>query len=169
MNWFDIAILTVLAIFLLKGVLRGLLKELCSLVGLVAGLYLALRFSTALAAEMSLAFHLPQRLCSVVSFSILFLATFAFFAVLGYLLSRFVKLVFLGGLNRVAGGLFGLAEGGLLLAVALFVLSLSPLPQSVRPAFSRSRLAPPFVHLGGAVVQSGREVLADSPRTAAER
>ncbi|HKK00904.1 MAG TPA: CvpA family protein [Desulfuromonadales bacterium] len=168
MNWFDIAILVVLAAFALKGLLRGLLKELCSLIGLVAGLYLALRFSTPLAAEMTQAFHLPQKLCSIVAFSLLFLATFAFFTVLGYLLSRFVKLVFLGGLNRVAGGLFGLVQGGLLLALALFTLSLSPLPKRVRPVFSRSQLAPPFVHFGAAVVHGGREILTDSPRTAAE-
>ena len=166
MNWFDIVILVVLAAFVIKGLLRGLLKELCSLVGLVAGLYLALRFSPPLAAEMARAFHLPQPLCSVAAFSLLFLATFAFFAILGYLLSRIVKPVFLGGINRVVGGVFGLAQGGLLLALGLFTLSLGPLPQGVRPAFSRSQLAPPFVHLGKAVVHGGREVLADRPPAA---
>ena len=168
MNWFDIVILAVLGAFILKGLLRGLLKELCSLTGLVAGLYLALRFSPPLATEMAQAFHLPQQLCSIAAFALLFLATFAFFAVLGYLLSRFVKLVFLGGLNRVAGGLFGLVQGGLLLALGLFALSLSPLPQRVRPVFAGSQLAPPLVHLGAAVVHGGREILTDSPRTAAE-
>jgi membrane protein required for colicin V production len=148
MNVVDIAILVILAVFILKGLFRGLLRELCSLLGLLAGGFLAFRFHAPLAEGMVQTFDLPSQLCVVVAFLALFLGTVLFFAVLGYLLSRFVKLLFLGGANRVAGGFFGLAQGVLLLAVVLFALSLSPLPKALQPAFKGSELAPPFVHLG---------------------
>ncbi|MGW8312271.1 MAG: CvpA family protein, partial [Desulfuromonadales bacterium] len=41
MNGIDIVILVILCGFLLKGLLRGLLKEVCSLAGLFVGAFLA--------------------------------------------------------------------------------------------------------------------------------
>jgi membrane protein required for colicin V production len=157
MNGMDIAILVILGAFVLKGLLRGLLKELCSLVGLAAGAFLAFRFYAPLAEAMAKSLKLPHGLCAAVSFSALFLATILFFAVLGFLLSRFLKLLFLGGANRVAGGLFGLIQGVLVMALVLFALSLRPLPGNLRPYMERSQLYSPFAHLGKAVFQGSRE------------
>ena len=114
MNFFDIAILAVLAGFLLKGLLRGLLREVCSLLGLVTGSLLALRFHGPLAATMAATFHLPAAFCAAVTFALVFLAAVLVFWGIGYLLSRLVKLPLLGGMNRLAGGFFGLAESVLL-------------------------------------------------------
>jgi membrane protein required for colicin V production len=150
MNSVDIAILVILAAFLVKGLVRGLLKELCSLIGLFGGAVLAFSFHSPLAEMMVQNFRLPSAMAVATAFLALFLTTILLFAVLGHLLSRFVKLLFLGGLNRLAGGFFGLAEGVVLLAVTLFALSLRPLPESLRPVFKGSELSPPFVSLGEA-------------------
>ena len=159
MNFFDIAILAVLAGFLLKGLLRGLLREVCSLLGLVTGSLLALRFHGPLAATMAATFHLPAAFCAAVTFTLVFLAAVLFFWGIGYLLSRLVKLPLLGGMNRLAGGLFGLAESVLLLAVILYALGNGSLPASLQPAFKRSQLAPPFQILGGEVFRGGHKLL----------
>lgn len=159
MNGADIAILSILGIFLLKGLLRGLLKETCSLLGLLLGAFLAFRFHAPLAEGLSESFAFPLQLCVMVAFLTLFLATVLTFAVLGYLLSKVVKLLFLGGFNRVAGGLFGLVQGGVLLALVLFGLSLTKLPPTFDRAFKASELAPPFVQLGGAIFQGSIRAL----------
>lgn len=159
MNPVDIAILVILGAFLIKGLVRGLLKELCSLLGLFVGAFLAFRFSPPLAQLLAESFHLPQGLCRVAAFLLLFVATVLFFAVLGFLLSRFVKLIFLGGFNRVTGGLFGLVQGVVLLAVVLFALSLGHLPRSLEPTLQASRLTPPFVRLGATIFHDGRRSL----------
>lgn len=156
MNVVDIAVLAILAAFVLKGLFRGLLKELCSLLGLFAGAFLAFRFHASLA-EILVQAGLPARIGPVAGFVLLFLATFAFFAVLGHLLSRVVRLFFLGGFNRVAGGLFGLAQGVLLLTLVLFALSLAPLPKGLQPVFRSSQLSPPFVQLGEALMLGSRQ------------
>ena len=160
MNFLDIAILVLLTAFLIKGLVRGLLKEFCSLLGLVAGAVLAFRFHAPLAALMTETLGLPPRLCVVAAFLALFLATIGVFALIGYLLSRFLTLLFLGGLNRVAGGFFGLAQGTLLLAVMLFAASRGSLPESMGKVYKGSRLAPPFVQLGQATFQGSRHLLA---------
>lgn len=162
MNAVDIAILVILGAFLVKGLVRGLLKEVCSLLGLVLGAVLAFAFHQPLAAHMAGSFHLPENLCTVVAFVGLFLASLIFFGLLGYLLSRFVKLIFLGGFNRVAGGLFGLVQGGVLTALVLFAFSVATLPDFMDRAMRSSQLAPPFVELG-------RDIFEGSARLYTER
>ncbi|PLX81594.1 MAG: colicin V production protein [Desulfuromonas sp.] len=159
MNWIDIAILVVLAGFLLKGLLRGLLKEVCALLGLLLGGFLAFRYNGPLAETLMQTGDWPSSVCVVIAFLVLFLACILFFAVLGYLLSRFVKLLFLGGLNRVAGGFFGLAQAVLVLALVLFALSLRPWPPAIKPVLAESQLAPPLVELGRVAMQGSRHLL----------
>src|SRR5210317_1648252 len=110
MNGIDIAILVILCGFLLKGLLRGPLKEVCSLAGLFVGAFLAFRYHGPLADALLRHVDLPVPIAVAITFTTLFLATMTFFLVLGFLLSRFVKLLFLGGFNRLVGGVFGLSQ-----------------------------------------------------------
>jgi len=158
MNGLDIAILVILIGFIVKGLLRGLLKEICSLAGLFVGTLLAFHYHGPLAEMLMDQVSLPVPVAIAITFTTLFLCTMILFMVLGYLLSRFVKLIFLGGFNRVIGGFFGLAQGTLLLAVVLFTLSLRPLPW-IDQLTERSYLAPPFVQLGDAILKGSRQVL----------
>lgn len=158
MNVVDIAILTVLVLFLIKGVVRGLLKELCSLFGLFGGLVIALRFHPYLAEGMLETFSLPAQLCVVIAFAALFLLTVLIFAVIGFILSRFVKLLFLGGFNRVAGGLFGIIQGAAVLILVLFGLSRSPLPEQAQKYLRSSQLAPPLVDMGETLFRHGKQL-----------
>jgi membrane protein required for colicin V production len=158
MNGLDIAILVILAAFVAKGLLRGLLKELCSLLGLFGGLYLALHFHLYLAEGLLKTFDLPAQLGVVIAFAAVFLLTVLLFALLGYLLSRFVKLLFLGGFNRVAGGLFGLLQGAVLIVLVLFGLMRSPLPEGVQGWLQGSQLTPPLVRMGETLFQHGRQM-----------
>lgn len=162
MNWIDIAILVVMGAFLLKGVLRGLLKEVCALLGLLLGGFLAFRYNGPLAESIMQASGWPSSVCVIIAFLGLFLACVLFFAVLGYLLSRFVKLLFLGGLNRVAGAFFGLAQGVMVLALVLFALSLRPWPPAIKPVLQQSELAPPLIDLGRAAMHGSRVLLQGS-------
>lgn len=158
MNGLDIAILVVLVGFIIKGLLRGLLKEVCSLAGLFLGTFLAFRYHAALAEKLLEQFSLPVSVAIAITFTTLFLCTLIAFLALGFLLSRFVKLIFLGGFNRIIGGFFGLAQGTLLLAVVLFTLSLRPLPWIDHLA-ETSSLAPPFVQLGDTILKASQQVL----------
>ncbi|MDH3998231.1 MAG: CvpA family protein [Desulfuromonadales bacterium] len=159
MNGIDTAILAILCCFLLKGLLRGLLKEVCSLAGLFVGAFLAFRYHGPLADALMERMDIPAQAAVATTFTLLFLSTMAIFLLAGFLLSRFIKLLFLGGFNRVIGGFFGLSQGVLLLAVVLFALSLRPLPWGMDKVLHGSYLSPPFVNLGEAVLEGSRRVL----------
>lgn len=156
MNAIDVAILAVLAVLLGKGLWLGLIQECCGLIGLGLGTVLAIRFHAALATALPAWAGFPPWLATAACFALLFLATLVFCVLLGILLSRVVKLVFLGGFNRVLGGLFGLVQGVVVLALALYGLSVTDWFKETRQA---SRLAPPFVVLGEKLVAGGRQLL----------
>ena len=159
MNGIDIAILVILCGFLLKGLLRGLLKEVCSLAGLFVGALLAFRYHGPLAESLLKQVDIPTEIAVAITFTVLFLATMIFFLALGFLLSKFVKLMFLGGFNRLIGGVFGLSQGTLLLAVVLFAVSLKPMPGGMDRILKQAYLAPPFVELGDAVIKGSQHIL----------
>jgi|OpeIllAssembly_1097287.scaffolds.fasta_scaffold347902_2 membrane protein required for colicin V production len=156
MNAIDIIILIVLTAFLGKGLWLGLIRELCGLTGLVVGTALAARYHTPLAAALPAWISLPPWLVTAACFATLFLVTLIGFVLLGVVLSRFLKLIFLGGFNRVLGGLFGLIQGAMLLALALYGLSSTDWLKDSR---QQSRLAPPFVTLGEQLFTGGRQLL----------
>lgn len=162
MNIFDILILVLLAAFTLKGLLRGLMKELCTLVGLVAGALLALNFHQPLAVSMMASFSLPEQLCAILAFLAIFLLTMLLFVFVGMILSRYVKLMYIGGLNRVVGGLFGLIQGVIILSLLVFALTLRPLPAGLDAHLEASTLAPPFIHLGEQVFTGGGQFIPET-------
>jgi membrane protein required for colicin V production len=159
MNPVDVAILVVLILFLIKGLVRGLLQELCALLGLAAGIVVAFRYHGPLAQWLSEVLRLSAAAGVATAFFLLLLITVLLFAVLGHLLSRYVNLLFLGGFNRVAGGLFGLAQGVVLLSVLLFAFDRHPFPKALQPVLAASQLAPPLVQLGESAYQESFRVL----------
>ena len=159
MSYVDIGILGILGVFLLKGTIRGLLKEVCSLLGLTLGGVFAFTFHLPLAQTLQDSFHLPAQLCVRGSFLAIFLLVVIVFAVLGFVLNRFVRLIFLGGFNRVAGAMFGLVQGVVLLSMIVMALNSSVVPKSARGMMRQSQLAPPFATLGTSIFTGSRELI----------
>ncbi len=158
MGLVDILILVILGIFLLKGVLRGLLREICSLLGLVIGGLLAFYLHIPLSQWFVEMFNWPSQLCVTISFLLVFLLTVLVFGALGYLLNRFATLTLMTGLNRVLGAIFGLAQGIVMLSLILFALSSVDLPGDFNQQIRQAELASPFSRLGETIFSSSKEL-----------
>lgn len=158
MNGLDFVILIVLLGFVAKGLFRGLLKEVCSLAGLFSGAFLAFRYHGPLADSLMNHITLSVEVAVATTFTFLFLATIMVFYGLGFFLSRVIKLLFLGGINRLIGGVFGLVQGVILLAIVLFALSLKPLPWGLDSILDEAYLAPPFTTLGHEIFQGSQRI-----------
>ncbi|MEA3363851.1 MAG: CvpA family protein [Thermodesulfobacteriota bacterium] len=159
MGLVDIAILGILCFFLLKGIFRGLLREICSLLGLVLGGVFAFAFHLPLAQFLQDSFNLPAQLCIWGSFLAIFFLMIILFAVIGFVLHRFVKLIFLGGFNRLAGAIFGIIQGVVVLSMLVLALNSSVAPDAVRGTLRNSQLAPPFVTLGESIFTGSRSLI----------
>jgi membrane protein required for colicin V production len=155
----DIAILVILCLFLLKGVFRGLLKEICSLLGLLLGGAFAFTFHLSLAHFLQSSFNLPEQLCIWGAFLAIFLLVVVLFGVIGFVLNRFLKLIFLGGFNRLAGGIFGIIQGVVIISMIVLALNSSVVPAMARGKLKQSQLAPPFVTLGESIFTGSRGLI----------
>ena len=162
MGLVDFLILAVLSVFLIKGLLRGLLKEICSLLGLVLGGVFAFTFHVPLAQLFQDAAGMPGVVSVWAAFLAIFLGVVIVFAVLGFVLHRFVKIILLGGVNRLAGGVFGLIQAVVILAMLILAMGSQPAPAMARKLIGASHLAPPFVTLGETLLDEGRALMGGS-------
>ena len=143
---------------MVKGFLKGLIREVCSLLGLVVGGWGAFRFSPSLAVLMKPLLPLPHGVSTALAFVLILLLSGITAWLVGHLLTAAFKLVLLGGVNRFGGSAFGLLEGGLLLCLLLALGSGPSAPKTVRQKIDASITARPFVDCGRELMNGWRRV-----------
>lgn len=144
---FDSILLLALAGFIFYGLFFGLIRTLGSLAGVILGAWAAshwyLEFYNWV---QSLAFG-HENLGKVFSFIILFVLANRLIGFIFILLDKAFHLIsiipFLKTVNRLAGALFGLIEGGLVLGLLLYVVARYTIVTNwLGQAMTDSRLAP---------------------------
>jgi membrane protein required for colicin V production len=152
-NLVDILIGAFLLFFMIKGFLRGLIREVCFLLGLLLGFWAAFRYYPSLAAAMRPFIQLPHHVASILAFLLIFLTLGFLFFLLGYLLTLLLeKYKVAGSLNRSGGVVFGLLQGGFLLSMLLYLASSGPSPQRVKSMVEHSKSGPTFVLCGREII-----------------
>lgn len=122
MNWTDIAILAVIGMSCLYGLWRGLVREVFSLVTWVAALIVARLYSSTLAPLLNGVFE-GETTRYVAAFTLLFIATIIVGSLLTHVLSKLLTLAGLKFTDRLLGAVFGVARGGIIVMLLIFVLS----------------------------------------------
>jgi len=95
MNPFDIIIIVILGYSLVRGVFRGLVKEVSSIVGVLGGFYAAFTYYTMLAKILSGLIKEPAYL-NILSFLIIFCSVLIIVGVLGIIIKYLLNIAFLG-------------------------------------------------------------------------
>lgn len=132
LNWVDLIIAAVLLGFALRGLMRGYLRELLSLVGLFLGLWISLLKFVPLGEWLRDRFPLTEPLPFHLAFLAIFLSVASVAGVVGYLLHRAAKGLLMGWLDAILGLGFGSIKGVMILTVLLFLLAHLPLGGSIR-------------------------------------
>lgn len=163
MSLVDILIWGLLLLFVVKGFLKGLVREVCSLFGLVAGGWAAFKYYHSLAEVIRPFIHLPPRVALVLAFFLIFCILGLLFFLFGHLLTVLFKIMLLGWVNRIGGMIFGLLEGAFILCMVLYFGVAKPVPDKVKGYIERSGTARLFIG-------AGREIIAgwDSVKTPAK-
>lgn len=130
MNLIDVLFVLVVAVSLLIGVWRGLLRELLSLLSWFAAAYLAWRFHGLLMGPLAgvIASAGARQAAAVL---ILFVAAVIVLALVSHLLVGLLKSSPLRGTDRVLGAAFGAARGVVLVAAAVLLVEATPLQKSL--------------------------------------
>lgn len=141
MNGFDCLLIAVLAYSTLTAFMRGLLRELFSLGGLVVGILLASWNYPWLAQKFG-SFIPTLATANIVAFLLIALGVMVLSAIMGKLLRKTADAVWLGFFDRLGGAGFGLIRG-CLLGVAILMAAAAFLPESAW--VRKSQLAPYFL------------------------
>jgi len=121
MNIFDIIVAIILVFGFIRGIMKGLFVEVASLVSLVAGVYGAIHFSHFTGEYLKTKVNWDENYITLVSFAVTFAAIVLAISLLGKLFTKLADFAFLGWINKVLGGVFGVLKVALILSVIIMV------------------------------------------------
>lgn len=143
MTTIDWVILAVVIFSVAYGVWRGLVREVFALAGWIAAFVLAALLGASAATWMPASWGESAR--SIAGHVAVFVLVLVIGGLAGWLVSRIVRAVGLGVVDRMLGGIFGAARGVLVVFALAILASLTTLPRS--DAWAHSILIP-YVRAG---------------------
>ena len=118
-NYLDIIIAIPLVYGLAKGFENGLIKEVSGIIAIILGLYIAIHFSSFFESKINRFFEVQQEFIPIITFVLLFFATFVIFKLLGYIIDRLLNVLALGFISKVLGSVFGVLKFVVILSFLL--------------------------------------------------
>jgi membrane protein required for colicin V production len=150
-NFVDLFVWSFLLAFAAKGFMKGFVREVSSLLGLVVGGWAGFRYSPLLSRSLGTFIQLPQHVSFAVSFLLILLVTGLLFYLLGHFVTAVLKMALLGGVNRAGGVVFAALQGALILCIALYFVE--------RPAWPRVKARVDGSPSARALAQCGRDIV----------
>jgi membrane protein required for colicin V production len=139
MNLLDLFLLAILAYCLIRGVFRGLIKELAAIVGVLAAFYAGYTYYPLVAGVLD-RWIADGGYRNIAGFFLLFCTVFIAVSILGVVLKYLLNIAFLGWVDRICGAAFGALKGALIVSVVL--VTLTAFLQKGSPLMTGSILAP---------------------------
>ena len=122
MNLLDYVLVAILGYCLVRGVFRGLIKELSSIIGVLGGFYAAYTYYPLVARHLA-RWITNAGYLNTISFLLLFTVVYLLVSIAGAIIKYLMNIAFLGWLDRLFGALFGALKGGLITAVVILALT----------------------------------------------
>jgi membrane protein required for colicin V production len=151
MNWLDGVILVVLIWFIFAAFNAGFIREVVTITSAVLGVVLAGLFYERLADDVG-TFIDSERAARTVAFLLIFVAVALAGQVTAMLLKETAGLLMLGTFDHLAGAVFGLAKGIVIVQVLLILFATYP-SLGLDDAISDSALSPMFTEKAPILLQ----------------
>ncbi len=139
MNWTDYVIIALLVFSSIAGLMRGLLREIISLVSWLAAVVLAWQYSSLLEPHLGGALS-GEAVRPWAARAIIFIAVLLIGSAVGAIITRFTRLSIFGGTDRLLGFVFGLLRGVVVLGLLAMLCHAVRLDEE--PWYHDSTLAP---------------------------
>ncbi len=183
MNSVDAVLAAVLCVFAARGYVKGLFREVFTLLGLSAGFIFSLSCYQQVSLWAMDSWPYSPLILQGIVFAVLFLFVYIGFHWVGLMLHMSANLLHFGGFNRLGGLLVGGAKGAALLGVGLFVATAQAwIPPNVQRHLDEAAIVEPLHRLGAATAVLGRslnwpgvsipeapDLTADGPQPTADR
>ncbi len=121
MNLIDLVLAALLIFGLIRGYFKGFIVEVTSLASLVVGIFVAIHFSHFLANILKGFADWTPSVIQVVSFAGTFFIVVILIEMAGKLFTKLANSIFLGGVNKILGAVFGLLKVALIASVVLII------------------------------------------------
>lgn len=122
MNWLDVVLVLPIVVGLVRGLMRGFISEIIAFVVVILGVIGARYGAPPFSDWLLCRFAWPKGICDVVAYTIVFLGIAVVLSLLAKLLTRVIRSIHLGWVNRLSGGIFGVCKFGVLVLLVVFVL-----------------------------------------------
>ena len=122
MSWLDIIILLPLLIGLVRGLMKGLVIEITSIVAIVLGILGSRLWGAMFATWLLRQFAWSESVCVVLAYALLFVTISILLHLVAKLLTKLFKKISLGWLNRLLGGVFGTLKWGIIVLVMVLCI-----------------------------------------------
>lgn len=121
MNFIDIVFAVLLVFALYKGIKNGLFVELASLIALIAGIFVALKFSGFAKSIVENNVSWNPKYIEIIAFALTFIAVVAAIHLSAKLLTKIADFAFLGWINKLAGAGFSMLKTILILSIIILL------------------------------------------------
>lgn len=118
----DIVLLVMLVMAVIKGLQRGIIVAVFSLIGLIVGIAAALKLSVLVAGWLEDSTNISSRWLPAVSFLLVFVVVVFLIRLMANLIEASVELALLGWVNKIGGALLYMIIYTLSFSVLLFFL-----------------------------------------------
>ena len=118
----DIIILIIVGLGFLFGIKKGFIKQLATLLGVIAGLLAAKILYVSLAEKISPILNDSVTLSQTIAFIAIWIAVPLAFSLIASMLTKALEIVSLGWLNRLLGAVLGALKYLLLLSILISVI-----------------------------------------------
>jgi membrane protein required for colicin V production len=149
MNAFDFLMVTIAAYGLIRGIFRGLVREISSIIGVLGGFYAAYSYYPQVAESLSPWISDPAYL-NIISYMAIFSVVVLIVGMIAVIIKYLLNIAYLGWVDRISGALFGVFKAVLVCCV-LFIMLTAFLPKGA-PLIQQAALSP--------YVAKGAEVMA---------
>ena len=126
--WIDVVILALIVLSAILSLFRGFVREAVALATWLIALWVAMTFYEELAAWLAQWITLVSAQ-KITAFGILFVIVLLLGTIVNFLAGKLVSRTGLTGTDRVLGVVFGVARGGVIVAILVLLGGLTPFPQ----------------------------------------
>ncbi len=119
MNWFDLVVVILVLVTLVKGFFSGLIMQVATLAGIILGAIFAGKLSEYIAPELIKLTEASPHIIGPLSYIIAFVAILIALFFAGKLLESFADTLAMNTLNRLAGSLFCAAKWIIIFSILL--------------------------------------------------
>jgi len=145
MNWFDIALITLLLVAMSLGSKKGLIRELMGFFALALGVIVTVKNIDFIALEVAQHIDASPLIIAVISFVILLVVLYGLFRLAAYTFYKVGELQKLGRKDKVGGAIVGAVKGWVVIGLVLFLCMLLPMPNAYYNALDKSILTEPMM------------------------